>query len=225
MLFFQTILAIIHKDLMLELRTKETLSAMFVFAILVIVIFNFAFEASRDEILLIGPGILWVAFTFAGTLGLNHAFGIERENDSLHGLMIAPIDRGTIYLGKVFSTALFMFLMELFILPFFSILFNLSLWPFLGRMILLNLVGTIGFSAVGTILAAVAANTRMREVFLPILLFPILVPLLIGVVEGTALLIQGHETGGYYNWLRILTVFDIVFLVVSYWIFDQILEE
>ena len=223
--FFRSIIAIIKKDLILELRTKEALSSMFIFALLVIVIFNFAFEASREEVLLFGPGILWVAFIFAGTIGLNHAFTIEKENSCLYGIMITPIDRGAIYLGKLISNAIFMLLMEIFILPFFSLLFNIPLLFILPKLLLLNIVGTIGFSSVGTILSAIAANTRMREVLLPILLFPVIVPLLIGVVEGTSILLRNLEMGGYYNWLKILVVFDTVFIVVSYWIFDQVLEE
>ncbi len=209
----------------MEWRTKELLSAMFVFAMLVIVIFTFAFEASRDEILLIGPGILWVAFTFAGTLGLNHSSAVEKENGCLHGIMLGPIDRGTIYLGKMIGNALFMFAVEIMILPIFSMLFNISLIDKLPQILLINAVGTIGFSSVGTIIAAVTANTKMREVLLPIILFPILIPLFIGVVESVAILLQDGEMGGYNNWLKILTAFDVIFIVVSYWLFDFILED
>lgn len=225
MTFFRTVWAILYKDILMELRTKETLSSMFVFALLVIVIFNFAFEAGRSDITLIGPGILWIAFTFAGTLGLNHAFALEKENNCLNGMMLTPLDRGDIYLGKFLGTALFMFIMEILILPFFSLLFNISLLAVLPQLLLINLLGTAGFCGVGTILSAVAANTRLREVLLPIMLFPVLVPLLIGVVESTAILLQDSDSGGYLNWVKILTVFDVVFIVVSYWMFGHILEE
>ncbi len=225
MTFFLSILTILKKDLLMELRTKEMLTSMFIFAVLVIVIFNFAFEASRDEVLLIGPGILWVAFCFAGTLGLNHSAAMEKENGCLQGMMLTPIDRGTIYLGKTAANALFMFIVELIILPVFALLFNISLLNILPQLLAVNVVGTIGFSGVGTIIAAITANTKMREVLLPIVLFPILLPLLIGVIESTAILLQGGNMGGYYNWLKIVTVFDVVFIVVSYWVFDYVLEE
>lgn len=223
--FFRSVWTILKKDLIMELRTKEMLSSMFIFSILVLVIFTFAFEASRNEILLIGPGILWVAFAFAGTLGLNHASALEKENGCLNGIMLAPVDRGNIYLGKFLGNAIFMYLVELIILPFFSILFNVPIVEHLPKLLLINALGTIGYAGVGTIISAVTANTKMREVLLPIVLFPILVPLFLGVVEGTAIVLQGGEIGGYYNWIKILTLFDIVFIVVAYWIFDFVLEE
>ncbi len=197
---------------------------MFVFAVLVIVIFNFAFEASRDEIILIGPGILWVAFTFAGTLGLNHSFAMERDDGCLQGIMLTPIDAGEIYLGKALGNAIFMLTVEVMILPVFSILFNLPLLH-LDRLMAIILAGTLGFAGVGTIIAAVTANTKMREVLLPIMLFPLIVPLFIAVVEGTSAVLQNAEPAAFNNWLRVAVSFDVVFMVVSYWIFGFVLEE
>ncbi|OQY27616.1 MAG: hypothetical protein B6244_10180 [Candidatus Cloacimonetes bacterium 4572_55] len=228
--FFRSIWIILEKDLTTELRTKELIGSMFIFALLVIVIFNFAFEAGRDEILLIGPGILWVAFTFSGSLGLNHAFAVEKENNCLQGMMLAPIDRGNIYLAKVIGTTIFMYIVELMMLPIFSILFNISIIENLPGLLLMNGLGTIGFCAVGTTVSAVTANTKMREMMLPIILFPLLIPLFIGVVEASSALMQGgvmqsEEIGVFRNWVKILIGFDTLFIIVSYWIFNYILEE
>ncbi len=217
--------AVFHKDLILEFRTKEVLLAMLVFGLLVLVILNFSFESSREETRLLAPGILWVAFTFAGILGLNRSFALEKENQCLEGMRLAPMDTGCIYLGKWLSSTTFMLIAEAFLLPTFVILFDLNVYPVLLRLLLLVVLGTSGFCAVGTLFSAVAANTKMREVMLPILVFPVVVPVLIAAVESTAALLLDREMADYYAGLRILIGCNLIFVVLSYLTFSYVLEE
>jgi heme exporter protein B len=224
MTFFQRLATVFLKDLRLEWRTREAMSAMLLFAILVLVIFNFTFSPDRELVLLIGPGILWVAFTFAGVLGLNRAFAAEQENGCLSGVLLTPIDRGGIFLGKWLANLVFTVVAEMILLPFFILFFNLTLTSELPTLLLVCLLGTVGFTAVGTLLAAVSANTRLREVMLPILLFPITVPVIIGAVESTGMILN-HETEGLRGMMRMLALYDVIFLVSSTLLFDFVLEE
>ncbi|MDD5541988.1 MAG: heme exporter protein CcmB [Acidobacteriia bacterium] len=217
---------ILWKDILTEFRTREMFSAMFVFALLMVVVFNFAFEnAPRDSILQAAPGLLWVAFTFAGILGLNRSNAIERENMSMQALMLAPIDRGAVYLGKMLANFLFMWISELLIIPIFAVLYNYSFtahfWPFL----LILVLGTLGFSAVGTIFSGIAVNTKMRDVMLPILFLPVVVPVVIGAVETSIRVLAGEPLRGMTDWLKILVVFDVIFITVSFLVFEYVLEE
>ena len=223
MTFFRQLYAIIAKELAVEWRTKETLSAMLLFALLVLVIFNFAFELQGVDMKVWGPGILWVAFTFSGILGLGRSFAAERDRGSLAGMLLAPVDRGAIFLGKAFANFLFIVIMEAVTLPLFVILYNASLewFPLVGYILL----GTLGFSAVGTLLSAIAASTRMREVMLPVLLFPVLVPLLVASVKITQGALQNAAFSDYSGWLNLLVAYDAIFLVVSYLVFEYVVEE
>jgi len=216
---------IVQKDLISELRSKEIFSSMFIFCIVVIVIFNFSFEIGRAKIEEIAPGILWVAFIFAGVLGLNRSFILEKEKDCLQGLMLCPFDRGLIYLGKVVGNLLFMFLVILITLPIFCVFFNLSIFSYLPALILVILLGALGFISVGTILSAMSVNTKMREVLLPILLFPVVVPVLIACVKSTGKIFAGKSVSEISGWLKLMLAFDIIYLIVSYLTFEYVLEE
>ena len=217
------VLAIVWKDVASELRTKEMLSSMFIFALLVILIFNFAFELKRVEIADIAPGILWVAFTFAGVLGLNRSFVLERDNDCLDGLILCPLDRGIIYLGKMVGNLIFMSVVEAITLPIFAVLFDLPIS--IPRLIPIIALGTFGFAAVGTLLSAIAASTRMREAMLPVLLFPLVVPVVIAAVKSTGMILDGKPLLAAAHWLQLLFAFDIIFLVVCFVTFDFVVEE
>lgn len=223
MKFLSQISAIILKEIQVEWRTKETLSAMLVFALLVLVIFNFAFELQGLDMKVIGPGILWVAFTFSGIIGLGRSFAQEKDKGSLEGMLLAPVDRGAIFLGKAMANLVFILLMEIVTLPLFVILFNVSLewFPLVGYV----LMGTIGFAGVGTLLSAIAASTRMRDVMLPVLLFPILVPLLVASVKLTVGALQGQAFQDYSGWFNLLMAYDVVFIVVAYLVFEFVVEE
>jgi heme exporter protein B len=221
--FLRKILAIVHKDLIAELRTKEIFSSMFVFALLVIVIFNFAFELRVANVKQIAPGVLWVAFTFAGMLGLNRSFILEKDRGCLEGLLLAPVDRSAIYFGKMLGNLIFMSLVEAIVLPIFWALFNPPL--FSPALILVIVLGTVGFAGVGTLFSAIAVHTRAREVMLPVLLFPIVVPLMIAAVKITGGLLDGQPLSEMRNWLNLLAGFDVIFLTVSYMTFDYVVEE
>ncbi len=217
------ILAIVHKDIIAELRTKEMFSSMFVFALLVIVIFNFAFELRVANVKQVAPGVLWVAFTFAGMLGLNRSFILEKDKGCLEGLLLAPVDRSAIYFGKMLGNLIFMSVVEAIVLPIFWILFNPPL--FSPALILVIVLGTVGFAGVGTLFSAIAVHTRAREVMLPILLFPIVVPLMIAAVKITGGLLDGQPLSEMRNWLNLLVGFDVIFLTVSYMTFEYVVEE
>jgi heme exporter protein B len=198
--FLRKVLAIVHKDIIAELRTKEMFSSMFVFALLVIVIFN-----------------------FAGMLGLNRSFILEKDKGCLEGLLLAPVDRSVIYFGKMLGNLIFMSVVEAIVLPIFWILFNPPL--FSPALILIIVLGTLGFAGVGTLFSAIAVHTRAREVMLPILLFPIVIPLMIAAVKITGGLLDGQPLSEMRNWLNLLVGFDIIFLTVSYMTFDYVVEE
>ncbi|MFH1680965.1 MAG: heme exporter protein CcmB [Candidatus Eisenbacteria bacterium] len=214
--------ALLAKDLLVELRTRQGLLSMTLFSILSVLLLAFAFEPTREETRFIAPGLLWIAFAFSGTIGLEHTHAVEREMGGMEGLLLAPIDRGLIYVAKLLAGTLFMYLAELLTLPFFVLFFNVDILPLLPRMLLLNLAGTFGFCSVGTLLVAVTARTRLKGVILPVLLFPVVVPVLLAAVEGTAAIFRGESMG---NALKILVVFDAVFASVSFLTFGFALEE
>ena len=218
------ITAILFKDVLIEMRSKESLSSMLMFGILVLVIFMFAFEASGLDKTLIGPGELWVAYSFAAILGLNRSLAMEIDNDCLQGLLLAPIGRGALYLGKVASNFTFMIIAEVMVLPVFFIFNNLRFdQRFLG-ILGISVLGTLGIAAVGTILSTISANTRMKEVMLPILQIPLCVPVVIAAVEATSQILNKDDPE-ISSWLTILAGFSIVYLTVSYLVFEFVVEE
>ncbi len=223
MRFVQQVLAIVRKDLWAERRTKENLSAMIVFALIVLVIFNFALELQEVDLNVVGAGVLWVAFTFSGILGLGRSFATEKDKGSLDGILLAPVDRGAIFLGKMMSNFIFITTMQAVILPLFAILNNLALpwFPLVPYIVL----GTLGFAAVGTVLSAIAASTKMREVMLPILLFPVSIPLLMAAVKLTGGALQSLDFSHVALWFNILILYDVLFLVVAFWVFEYVVEE
>lgn len=223
MLFWRATLAILWKDLLLEVRTKDIITSLVVFAILVVVIFNFAFPPIPRVVALVTPGILWVAFTFAGILGLNRVFVLEKDRGNLEGLMLAPVGRDAIYFGKMLGSFLFMLIVEALILPIFTVLFNVPLWNV--EFLLMMLLATLGFAAVGTVFSAIAINTRSREVMLPVLFFPIVLPVVIGAVQMTGMSLQGDSWSTMFRWLQLVIAFDVIFLVVSSLTFEYVLEE
>ncbi len=218
-----TIATILWKDLKIELRTREAFTASFVFSVLVLVIFNFTMDLTSDEALKLGAGFLWVAFAFAGILSLNRSFALEKAENCLHGLLLAPIDRGGIFLGKFIANTAFMLATEIIVLPLFAIFFNVDISGHLGLLFLILVLGTIGFSSVGTLFAAIAVHTRMREVMLPVLLLPVTVPVLIAAVETTAYALGAQESASF--WFKLLVVYDIVFITASFLLFEYVIQE
>jgi heme exporter protein B len=222
MRFLNKTLAIVWKDVIAELRTREMFSSMFVFALLLIVIFSFSFDLRVDNVGEVAPGVLWVTFAFAGTLQLNRSLAAEVEGARLDGLLLAPMDRSTIYFGKMLGNLLFISAAEAVMLPIFSAVFNLNLIK--PAFLLTIFLGTVGFAAVGTLLSAMAANTRAREVMLPVLLFPIMVPVVLSAVKLTAGILDGLPWNSLGSWLRLLVGFDVIFLTLSYMTFDYVVQ-
>jgi heme exporter protein B len=216
-------LAVTRKDILSEVRTKEIVFSALIFAILVIITFNFAFGADQTSMTLVAPGILWVTFTFAGVLSLNRSFVAEKEENCLEGLMIAPMPREVIYIGKGLGSLLFMIVIEIIALPVFTLLFNVNAISL--PVIVITLLATIGFAAVGTLFSALAVNTKARDMVLPILFLPVVVPVIISAVKATGLALAGSAWPDLYSWLAILAAFDAIFMVVSFWVFPFIVEE
>ena len=220
--YFRKVWAIARKDLLIELRSRDILSSAVVFTLLVLLIFNFALELTGDTIRAVAPGILWVTFVFAGMLTLGRTFARERERGALQGLLLAPLDRGGLFVAKLLVNLILLGVVELVALPAFVALYNLTVRP--GALLAVVALGTLGFAGVGTLFAAVAANTRAREALLPLLLFPVLVPVIIGAVKATGESLPGANTGGP-PWLGLLIAFDAIFLALSYALFEYVIEE
>lgn len=214
---------ILWKDILSEFRARDIVTSVLVFALLVLVVFNFAFEPGAGQVELVAPGILWVTFTFAGVLGLNRSFVLEKEKGSLAGLMLCPVDRDVIYFGKMLASLTFMLIVEAIVLPVFSILFNLTI--FIPEVAVIAVLATIGFACVGTLFSALAVNTKAREIMLPILFFPIVSPVIIAAVKATGLVLAGDSWGSISSWLQIIAAFDIIFLVLSSLVFEFTIEE
>jgi len=221
--FFKATLAIVQKDLAAEFRSRELLSAMLVFSLLVIIIFNFALELDIKTRQSVTAGVLWTTFAFAGTLGLNRSMAVEKDRGCMDGLLLAPVDRAVIYFGKGISNLAFMLIVEVIVLPVYSLLYNVNLFqPTLLGVILL---GSIGYTAVGTLLSTMTVQTRTRDVLLPILLFPIAIPVLLSAVKASGGVLTGAEFAEILTPLNILIVYDVIFIAVAYMVFDAVVEE
>src|ERR1700722_8217150 len=215
---------LLSKELRLEFRSRELLSATIIFALTVVVLFSFAFDPTATESRRYGPGLLWIAFLFAGSLMLNPSFSREQSNDTLDALRMAPISPFAILLGKMLANFIFMSLAELVLVPIFTVLYNLSLAGIVWRLVLVLVLGTIGLTVTGTVFSAVSAHARMRELLLPLLLLPILTPLLIASVESTASLFQ-EQPALDRTWVAFLAGFDIVFITASWLLSDYLLQD
>jgi heme exporter protein B len=219
------LLTITWKDMLSEFRSRETITSMLIFCLIVVVIFNFMFEPGSTLVREMIPGILWVAITFAGILGLNRSFIYEVDQGCMLGLLLCPVDHYIIYLGKMLGNFFFMLIMEIVILPLMIVLFNLNITNILLPLMLVIFLGTLGFAAVGTLLSAISVNTRAREILLPILLFPIAIPILMAAVKATGSLINDATITNALSWIKILTGFDIIFLVISCLLFEYVVED
>jgi heme exporter protein B len=217
--------AMTWKDVRVELRARERMNAMLFFAALVLFIFNFALGPDLSKLRDAAPGLLWLAFLFTGMLGLGRSFQAERENECFEELLLTPGDRESLYFGKLAGNILFMVMAEMLILPLFAILYNLEIWAALPGLLLVACLGTVGFSTIGTLLAAMTAHLRAREVMLPLLLFPLTVPVILGSVKATEALLSGAGLAEAGHWVKLLAGFDVVFLVVCPLAFEFVLEE
>jgi heme exporter protein B len=223
--YMRQLRTLIWKDLLVEARGRETVIAGAVFALLILVIFSFAFDLRVENVAAVAPGVLWVTITFAGVLSLGRAFARKRDRRTLDGLLLAPVDRSALYLAKVLTSIASMLVVEAVALPAFIGLFNLVVD--LPLLVLSLLLGTLGLAGVGTLFAAIAAHTRAREVLLPLLLFPVQVPVILATVKstGAAIRMPGLDPPEVGQWLGLLVAYDALFLALSVVLFEYAIEE
>ena len=215
--------AVVRKDVASELRSRELLSAMLVFSFLVIIVFNFALELQSQLRQEITSGILWVTLTFAGTLGLNRSMAQEQERDCMQGLLLTPVDRSAIYFGKALANLLFIWMVAIIVIPLFGLLYNVNLIK--PGLLLAVVLGTVGYAAVGTLLATMAVQTRTRDVLLPILLFPVFLPVLIAAVKASNGFLQGIPLDEIRPWISIMIAYDVIFLAVAMMVYEFVVQE
>lgn len=220
---FGKVLAILWKDMLTELRTREIIISVLVFSLLVLVIFSFAIDTGTESAEKAAPGILWVALTFGGIIGLNRIFAAEKDNSRLEGLMLCPVDRSVIYWGKLAAGFTFMLAVAIVVTPVFLALYNFPV--FLPRLALIIVLALAGYAAVGTLFSALAVNTRARDIMLPILFLPVAVPVIIAAVKATGPVLAGEPWGEMLTWLQILIAFDVIYLTVATLIFEYVIEE
>jgi heme exporter protein B len=216
-------MVIVWKDLLLELRSKDLVVSIVVFGLLVVVLFNFALNNIPGRSEELAPGILWAAFAFSAILAMNRAFVRDQEQGGLEGLLISPVSRDAIFLGKALTSLIFMLLVEAVLLPVYAVMLDFSALSW--YLMLTIFLGTLGFAVVGTLFSAMAVQTRSREIMLPVLFFPVLLPVIIASVEASTRAIGGETFIGLGRWLPLIGVFDAIFLVICPWVFSFVVEE
>ena len=221
--FWSVVVTMMWKDVLTELRAKEVVTAVLAFAILTLVILNFAVNKEARLTPVVAPGVLWVSFTFAGVLGLTRTFALEKDRGNLEGLLLTPAGRDALFVGKMLGGLTFMLAAEAVPLPFFAVLFDVS--PFQPLLLLVILLATLGFVAVGTLFSAIAVNTRSREIMLPMLFLPIVVPVVIGAVAATGGVLDGQSWGEIAKWVQLIAVFDVLALVFGAFAFEHVIQE
>lgn len=221
--YLSATLAILWKDLAAEWRSRHLISSMLVFALLVILIFNYALELDAATRATVTSGVLWVTFIFAGTLGLNRSLAVEQDRGCLDGLLLAPVDRTAIYLGKSAANLIFMLAVAVVVLPVYSVLYNTNL--FIPGLLAVIVLGCTGYSTAGTLLSAMAVQTRTRDMLLPILLFPVVLPVLINAVRASSAYLQHLPFEDFFTYVHMLVIFDVVFLAAGIMLFDSVVEE
>ena len=221
----QAALLVARKDLAIELRTRSAIFSALAFTLLAIVIFYFAWDATAVASVDLAPGVLWVIFTFSGLLGLNRSFALEHADGALDALLAAPVDREALFLGKALANLVFVLLVQAVAIPAVALFYNLPLtgvWP---ALLALAVVAAIGLVSVGTLFSAMATNTRLAELLLPMLALPFFVPVVMPAAQVTARLLAGRPMAEAWPWLRILLAFDVVFLVACTLAFPYTVEE
>lgn len=223
MSFLRRVFAIFAKDVAAELHTREMVSAMLVFSVLALLVFSLALDLGGAVARAAAPGVLWTTVAFAGTLGLSRSLAREQQSGCIDGLLLAPVDRSAIFFGKTLGNLAFIGVVEIVLLPLFSALLDVPLLH--PGVLVVTALGTLGYAAVGTLLAAIAVNTRAREVMLPILFLPLVIPVLIGAVRATGWLVEGGTLAEVRGWMRLLVVYDLVIVAVSALTFGYVVGE
>jgi heme exporter protein B len=226
MKFLQIVWLVMRKDLVIEIRSREILYTTVFFAVSCVVVFAFGFVREGRPVEDAASGILWIAIAFSGTLALGRAFERERQTETLRALMLAPVDRPALYVAKLVGVLVLLLLVEALVVPLVALMFHAPLFAAPLTMIGLLLAGTVGFTAVGTLFAAMLVRARSRDVLLPVLLYPITVPVIIAGVRGTAALLQAEtDVGMARAWLSMLVFFDVVFITLALWTFEPLMTE
>ncbi len=226
MSFFRLALVVAAKDLRAEFRTKEAINASLAFALVILLMFSFAFDPESETTREISGGLLWIVFAFAGTLILNRSFAREIPNDCLDALIAAPVPGSAFFVGKALANYVLVFAVEVIALPVFAIFNNVtsSITAHLGQLLMVMALGTWGMTIIGTIFSALTVNIRLREVMLPMLTYPILVPALMGAMQLTAALVMGQGIGPANDaWLKMLIGFDVVYTAASVVLVETVL--
>ena len=225
-MFARTALLVLKKDFAIEVKSREILYTTLLFAVSCVLVFSIAFVKEGQPLEDAAAGILWIAIEFAGTLALGRTFERERYAETLRALLLAPAPRAAIYVGKMLGILALLAIVEALLVPLVAVLFHAPLFAAPLLLALLLAAGTVGFAAVGALFAAMLVRTRSRDVMLPILLYPITVPVMIAGVRGTAALLQSTpDTATVTMWVAILAAFDVVFVTLSLWTFEPVMTE
>ncbi len=224
--FLRQALAVAAKDLRSEIRSKESINASLAFALVILFLFSLAFDPTSDEVREIAGGLLWLVFAFAGTLILNRSFARELVNDCLDALLASPVSGAQLYLGKALANFVILMAVEALSMPVFSIFYNVhwkdaqTIWILAGVMLL----GTWGLTVIGTLFSAMTVNLRLRELMLPMLVYPMMIPALMGAITLSALLVAGEPLGADNQiWFRLLVAFDVIFTLLSLALVETVL--
>ena len=218
-------LLIASRDLRGELRRPGAALSLLVFALLVVVVFHFAFDLTAAEFVALGPGVLWVAILFSGVLALDRGFRVEREEGRIDGLLLAPMPRSALFFGKVASTCAVMAVVEVVLVPLAAILFNHPFGSWLPRLLPVLLLNTVGFAAVGCLFACITTQTRRGDLLLPILLFPASVPIALAAVRATGAILADRPLDRYAHWIMLSAAYDLIFLAAAVLLFDHALDD
>jgi heme exporter protein B len=216
--------AILLKDLRLDLRRSENFFSMLFFSITILLIFAFALPQDLSKQIEVLAGMYWISFLLSGILSLNKSFQQEKENGCIHALLVSPVSRGSIFLGKMSATIIFILIVQGLVIPVFGILFNSLAISFFPQLVLLSLLASLGFASLGTLLAGLTSDIRFKEILLPLLLFPLLVPLLLACVRLSQDILNGGGLLASADWIRLLIGFDLIFLIISYLTFEFVME-
>lgn len=224
MSYFKVIAAIVKKDILMEVRTKQVINAALVFAVLFVVVFSFTMEIGSNMEQKLSGGIFWVSVAFAGILSFNKTIGSETDNGSFEALMLAPVDKSAVFFGKVISNMLFLFLVEVILIPLFLVFYNVNIigHPLMAAVIILS---TYAYSLIGTLFSIISVRTSSKEIMMPVLFLPFMVPVIIAAVLATNVFILGGQIQFSYNWIKLTAVFDIIFTAIIYGIFSLIIED
>ncbi|MHC0035963.1 heme exporter protein CcmB [Pseudoneobacillus sp. C159] len=225
MSLFRNAFSIAWKDLYSEWKTRQVLTTMIIFAGLVIIVCSFAFDPANNTTRAVIPGAIWIIIVFSGILGLNRSFISEQKNDNLHGLITAPLDPASIYLGKFLANFIMLLIVEIVAIPFLFLLFDFRQMGSFPYFLLVLLIGSFGFVAIGTFLAALAANSRSSEMLLPIMLFPLVSPILIGAVQATKIILTSiDKLPNAISWMQLISGYNVIFFVLCVLLFEYVLE-